>query len=52
MDTVLIVDDSVMLINYLEDAFIKYEDKFDFITANDGLEAIEIIKEWNRQTQK
>jgi CheY-like chemotaxis protein len=44
MDTVLIVDDSVMLINYLEDAFIKYEDQFSFITANDGLEAIEIIK--------
>ncbi|MFC1811683.1 response regulator [Thermodesulfobacteriota bacterium] len=44
MDTILIVDDSVMLINYLEDAFIKYEDRFSFITANDGLEAIEIIK--------
>jgi DNA-binding NarL/FixJ family response regulator len=44
VDTVLIVDDSVMLINYLQDFFKRYEDKFDFITANDGLEAIEILK--------
>jgi len=44
MDTILIVDDSVMLINYLEDAFKQYEDKFHLLTANDGLEAIEMIK--------
>jgi DNA-binding response OmpR family regulator len=44
MDTVLIVDDSVMLINYLKDYFKRHADKFDFMTANDGLEAIEIIK--------
>ncbi|MDY6973472.1 MAG: response regulator [Thermodesulfobacteriota bacterium] len=40
MDTVLIVDDSVMLLNYIEDSFKKYKDKFDLVTANDGLEAI------------
>jgi len=44
MDPVLIVDDSVMLINYLEDSFIKYKDKFAFILAKDGSEAIEILK--------
>ena len=44
MDTVLIVDDSVMLINYLEDAFLKYRDTFTFLLAKDGLEAIEILK--------
>ncbi len=44
MDTALIVDDSVMLINYLEDSFKKYKDKFNFIFAKDGLEAIEILK--------
>jgi CheY-like chemotaxis protein len=44
MDTVLIVDDSVMLINYLEDSFIKYKDKFAFLLAKDGLEAIEVLK--------
>lgn len=45
MDTVLIVDDSSMLINYLESSLVKYEDKFNFIFAKDGMEAIEIIKE-------
>jgi CheY-like chemotaxis protein len=44
MDTVLIVDDSVMLINYLEESFREYQDSFSIITANDGLEAIEILK--------
>jgi CheY-like chemotaxis protein len=44
MDTVLIVDDSVMLINYLEEYFERYEDKFRFITAKDGMEAIETLK--------
>ena len=44
MDTVLIVDDSVMLINYLEESFKKYKDKFDLITAGNGLEAIAILK--------
>ena len=44
MDTVLIVDDSVMLINYLEESFCKYKDKFNFLWAKDGLEAIEIMK--------
>lgn len=44
MDKVLIVDDSVMLINYLEDSFKKYKNKFDFLLAQDGLEAIEILK--------
>ena len=45
MDTILIVDDSSMLINYLESSLAKYEDKFNFIFAKDGMEAIEIIKE-------
>lgn len=45
MDTVLIVDDSSMLINYLESSLAKYEDKFTCIFAKDGMEAIEIIKE-------
>ena len=44
MDQVLIVDDSEMLINYLEDAFVKYKNKFAFFLAHDGLEAIEILK--------
>jgi len=44
VDQVLIVDDSVMLINYLEDAFVNYKNKFHTIFANDGLEAIEILK--------
>ncbi len=45
MNTVLIVDDSSMLINYLESSLVKYEDSFNFIFAQDGMEAIEIIKE-------
>ena len=44
MDTVLIVDDSVMLINYLKDSFKEYKDEFELITANDGQEAIEKLK--------
>ena len=44
MDTVLIVDDSVMLINYLKGHFENFKDKFDLITANNGIEAIKIIK--------
>lgn len=44
MDIVLIVDDSVMLINYLEESFIKYKDKFAFLFAKDGLEAVQILK--------
>ena len=44
MDTVLIVDDSVMLINYLKDSFKIYKDEFNITTALDGLEAIEILK--------
>ena len=43
MDTVLVVDDSVMLLNYLQESFETYKDEFALITANDGLEAIEII---------
>ena len=44
MDTVLIVDDSAMLVNYLQDSFLEYRKKFNSIFANDGLEAIEILK--------
>ncbi len=44
MKTVLIVDDSVMLINYLEDSFLEYEEDFKMISANDGMEAIEMLK--------
>jgi DNA-binding NarL/FixJ family response regulator len=45
VDTVLIVDDSIMLINYLRDFFKRYVDKFAFVTANNGQEAIEILKD-------
>ena len=45
MDTILIVDDSSMLINYLESSLAKYEDRFNFIFAKDGMEAIEVIKD-------
>ena len=45
MKTVLIVDDSVMLINYLEESFQEYEDDFQLITAHDGMEAIEVLKQ-------
>ncbi len=44
MNTVLVVDDSVMLINYLEENFKKYKDSFDLISANNGVEAIEILE--------
>lgn len=44
MDTVLIVDDSSMLLNYLESAFTKYRDRFRVDFAGDGMKAIEIIK--------
>jgi len=44
MKTVLIVDDSVMLINYLKESFQEYEGDFGVISANDGMEAIEILK--------
>jgi CheY-like chemotaxis protein len=44
VDKVLIVDDSVMLINYLEEHFERYKDQFDFVTAKDGMEAIGILK--------
>ena len=44
MDLVLIVDDSSMLLNYLESSFTQYVDKFEVIFAKDGMEAIEIIK--------
>jgi len=44
MKTVIVVDDSVMLINYLEESFQEYQDDFNLITANDGSEAIELLK--------
>jgi CheY-like chemotaxis protein len=44
VDKVLIVDDSVMLINYLEEHLKRYEDRFSLVTAKDGMEAIEILK--------
>ncbi|MDA8137844.1 MAG: response regulator [Desulfobacteraceae bacterium] len=44
MDTILVVDDSVMLINYIEEFFQSYQDKFRTLTAKDGLEAIEVLK--------
>ena len=44
MDLILIVDDSTMLLNYLESSFVQFEDKFEVIYAKDGMEAIEIIK--------
>lgn len=45
MKTVLIVDDSVMLINYLEESFQEYDQDFKMISANDGMEAIELLKQ-------
>lgn len=44
MDTVLIVDDSSMLLNYLEGAFAKYKDQFKVVFAKDGMDAIDVIK--------
>jgi len=44
MDTVLIVDDSSMLLNYLEGALAKHADSFSVLFAQDGMEAIDIIK--------
>lgn len=44
MSTVLIVDDSSMLLNYLESSLVQYEDQFETVYAKDGMEAIEIIK--------
>ncbi len=44
MKTVLIVDDSSMLLNYLETSFAQYEEEFETVFAKDGMEAIEIIK--------
>ncbi len=44
MKSVLVVDDSVMLINYLEESFQEYQDDFNLMTANDGSEAIEMLK--------
>ena len=44
MKTVLVVDDSSMLLNYLETSFAQYEDQFETVFAKDGMEAIEIIK--------
>lgn len=44
MDTVLIVDDSAMLLNYLESSFENYGNQFRVLFAHDGMEAIEIIK--------
>jgi len=45
VDTILIVDDSSMLINYLESSLTKYNDRFNFIFAKDGMDAIELIKD-------
>lgn len=44
MEKVLIVDDSTMLLSYLEASFANYEDQFEVIFARDGMEAIDIIK--------
>lgn len=44
MDTVLVVDDSVMLLNYIMEYFDGLKDQFKTITAKDGLEAIELLK--------
>ena len=45
MPTVLIVDDSSMLLNYLEGALAKYADTFSVFFAKDGMEAIDVIKD-------
>jgi CheY-like chemotaxis protein len=45
VDSVLIVDDSSMLLSYLEGAMAKYGDQFAVLFAKDGMEAIDLIKE-------
>ncbi len=44
MPTVLIVDDSEMLLNYLEDSFKQYKNTFDIVFASNGLEAMDVLK--------
>lgn len=44
MHTVLIVDDSEMLLNYLEESFKAYADTFETIFAANGLEAMDMLK--------
>ena len=44
MQTVLIVDDSQMLLNYLEESFKEYADKFQTVFAANGLEAMDVLK--------
>jgi DNA-binding NarL/FixJ family response regulator len=47
VDTVLIVDDSVMLINYLRDSFERRVHKLDFLTANNGLRLLAYTNEYH-----
>ncbi len=44
MDTVLIVDDDAQLLTIITDTLNKYKNKFELITAKDGLEAIKVMR--------
>jgi len=44
MDKVLIVDDDAQLLTIITDTLKKYSNKFELITAKDGLEAIKVMR--------
>lgn len=44
MDKVLIVDDDAQLLTIITDTLKKYRNKFELITAKDGLEAIKVMQ--------
>jgi len=44
MDKVLIVDDDAQLLTIITDTLKKYRNKFELITAKDGLEAIKVMR--------
>ncbi len=44
MDKVLIVDDDAQLLTIITDTLKKYKNKFELITAKDGLEAIKVMR--------
>ena len=44
MDKVLIVDDDAQLVTVITDTLKKYRNKFELITAKDGLEAIKVMR--------
>ncbi len=44
MDKVLIVDDDAQLLTIITDTLKKYRNKFELITAKDGLDAIKVMR--------